>query len=103
MNLENKIKLHNKFEVKVLDLNGNVKSEQVAYNVVLDAIYAFRASPLEQGRGCHPPRTLSCSLILAGDRWGKSTAGRLKKKETSRFSQGNAELRSMRMSSSERL
>ena len=27
MNLENKIKLHNKFEVKVLDLNGNVKSE----------------------------------------------------------------------------
>ena len=40
MNLENKIKLHNKFEVKVLDLDGNVKSEQVAYNVVLDTIYA---------------------------------------------------------------
>ena len=39
MNLENKIKLHNKFEVKVLDLNGNIKSEQVAYNIVLDKMY----------------------------------------------------------------
>jgi len=37
--LENEIKLHNKFDVKVLDLSGNIKLEQVVYNVVLDNIY----------------------------------------------------------------
>jgi len=40
MNLEQTLKIHNKFDIRVLDAkSGEIKHEQTAYNIVLDKMY----------------------------------------------------------------
>ncbi len=69
MNIQEKVLLHNKFEVKVVDARtGELKQEAVGYNVILNAFFQTRL-----GNGSNPGPTTGLSYIGVGTGTGTPT------------------------------
>ncbi len=87
MNLEQTLKIHNKFDIRVLDAkSGEIKHEQTAYNIVLDKMYERLLDwmPFFQGiafgTGSGVPATSDTTLFqyLGWKQMGQTDCGTIK-------------------------